>query len=358
MDSGSLADRAIVAARLCAEGISTEYIPQSGVMMSLLKHKSSVNEKHEQDTNVWTLDQLCDVCDLIRIPFVIIVFPHCLKEMGTVRLRSALLSHLRPMENHGGNGQSVHLNSLAPLIKERLIQLGNTPLINDTQLENSDSNEAHDRQKFCDAGSRLSSPTLNIECIYVDEDQFYAASDNLPKDSDRKGRLKKIKSSVQRAASYLSHLCDASTSQGGDGTPVLAITLSFFLLREFGTIIMSRHGSSVVDSSSELFDRYPKHKKHLKSLAMSIDHLLRRQVSMNFTENSKSKSGNPEIKKKQSGLFTLFLYSISDDRFDLVTLEKDNYLREYPQASHHVTDTTNSSNTRLSKRERGNRRYA
>ena len=39
----------------------------------------------------------------------------------------------------------------------------------------------------------------------------------------------------------------------------------------FGTIIMSRHGSSVVDSSSELFDYYPKFKKHLKSLAMGAE---------------------------------------------------------------------------------------
>ena len=49
---GSLPDRATIAARLCAEGISTEYIPQSGVMMSLLKHKSSVLNEIDNDTNV------------------------------------------------------------------------------------------------------------------------------------------------------------------------------------------------------------------------------------------------------------------------------------------------------------------
>ena len=52
MDSESLPDRAIIAARLCTEGISTEYISQSGVMMSLLKHKSSIGDNCEQETNV------------------------------------------------------------------------------------------------------------------------------------------------------------------------------------------------------------------------------------------------------------------------------------------------------------------
>ena len=37
MDSSSFSERFIVAARLWAEGISAEYMPQSGVMLSLLK---------------------------------------------------------------------------------------------------------------------------------------------------------------------------------------------------------------------------------------------------------------------------------------------------------------------------------
>lgn len=348
MDSDSLPDRAIVAARLFAEGISTEYISQSGVMMSLLKHKSSVGDQYENETNEWTLDQLCDVCDLIRIPFVVIVFPHCLKEMGTVRLRSTLLNNLTSKE--------IHLDSLAPIIKDSLIRLGNASLTSGTQLE---TNESCDRQKSAvvltssrETSARVSSPAVSIECIYVDEDQFHVAQDKLPgNDSDRKGRLKLIKSSIQRAGLYLSNLCDVSTSQGGCGTPVLATKLPFLLLREFGTIIMSRHGSSVVDSSSELFDRYPKRKKHLKSLAMSVDYLLRRQDSMNSTENGKSRSGHPEVGKNRSGLFTVFLYSICDDRFDLVTLEKVNNPREIPQRS--VSDISNSSTTRQSKRDRG-----
>ena len=37
MDSSSSAERFLVASRLWAEGISAEYLPQSGVMMSILK---------------------------------------------------------------------------------------------------------------------------------------------------------------------------------------------------------------------------------------------------------------------------------------------------------------------------------
>jgi hypothetical protein len=39
MDAGSAPERLLVASRLWAEGISAEYIPQSGVMISLLKRR-------------------------------------------------------------------------------------------------------------------------------------------------------------------------------------------------------------------------------------------------------------------------------------------------------------------------------
>ena len=113
----------------------------------------------------------------------------------------------------------------------------------------------------------------------------------------------------------MSHLCDTSTSQGGSGTPVFATKLSFSLLREFGTIIMSdRPGSSIVDLTSELYHCYPKHKKYLKSLVNGVDHLLKHQNLTNMTENSKNIStGQRDVNEKRPILFTLFLYSIPDD---------------------------------------------
>ena len=52
MDSATLPDRIIVAARLWCEGISAEYIPQSGVMMSLLRRKPSDAQKIDSSSSV------------------------------------------------------------------------------------------------------------------------------------------------------------------------------------------------------------------------------------------------------------------------------------------------------------------
>ena len=115
--------------------------------MSLLKHKSSIGDNCEQEINEWTLHQLCDVGNLIRIPLIVIVVPHCLKERGTVRLRSTLLNHLSPKENHGNNEEFVNLDSLAPIIKDSLIRLGNVPHIGGKNFENFDPKEGCDQQK-------------------------------------------------------------------------------------------------------------------------------------------------------------------------------------------------------------------
>merc|ERR1711957_520529 len=105
------------------------------------------------------------------------------------------------------------------MIKDSLVRLGNSPIMEGAQLENFDPSECHDRQKSPtvmtstrDGGFKPSSPAINIECIYVDEDQFHVDIDKIPRSgSDRKGRYKLIKSTIQRAKSYLSQLCDTST---------------------------------------------------------------------------------------------------------------------------------------------------
>ena len=78
---------------------------------------------------------------------MVIVFPHCLKEMGTVRLRSIFSNHLASKDNNGSNEEFVHLNSLAPMIKDSLIRLGNSPIMEGAQLENFYPSGCHDQQK-------------------------------------------------------------------------------------------------------------------------------------------------------------------------------------------------------------------
>jgi histidyl-tRNA synthetase len=59
-DSTSLPERAMVASHLWAKGISAEYIPHSGVILSLLRKTTS--DAASSDANDWNLDQLCDLC--------------------------------------------------------------------------------------------------------------------------------------------------------------------------------------------------------------------------------------------------------------------------------------------------------
>lgn len=56
MDSSSSSERLLVAARLWTEGISAEYVPQSGVMLSILKRiKEESNGDGSASVSCWTM---------------------------------------------------------------------------------------------------------------------------------------------------------------------------------------------------------------------------------------------------------------------------------------------------------------
>ena len=59
-DSTSIPERAMVASHLWVKDISAEYIPHSGVMLSLLRKIGG--DSMVSDTAEWTVDQLCDLC--------------------------------------------------------------------------------------------------------------------------------------------------------------------------------------------------------------------------------------------------------------------------------------------------------
>ena len=59
MDATTLPERARVASFLWAEGISAEYMPQSGVMMNLLKLKSSAIHRFGIDMSVSHFKDFC-----------------------------------------------------------------------------------------------------------------------------------------------------------------------------------------------------------------------------------------------------------------------------------------------------------
>ena len=94
--------------------------------------------------------------------------------------------------------------------------------------------------------------------------------------------------------------------------------------------------------ADDILEKYPKHRKTLRNLAMCLDFLVRRQ------DHSHSDNGKSSKRSANTLLFTAALHSIPDDRFDIVTLEP-----------HHTnlkgSSTGEPSTTRL-KKDRANRR--
>lgn len=298
-DSASLSERAVVAAHLWSEGISAEYIPHSGVMLSLLKRQDSANEIAVSDTNEWTLDQICGVCSLLKIPFVVVVQLHLLREKGSVRLRPIVdLS-----STHNGVYESfVPMTSLASEIKERLMS-GSLTTKDDAEYEVSSTGSAFDRQigDSHHQPSRNLSVTSDLECIYVDTDQFYFDFDGVNnKDQKVKNLIKTVKTTKQRAGTFIANMSEV---------PVIVVDLPFAIIRDFNSTSMFEEGPSIATTTNNLLSTYPKHRKTLKTLAMCLDHLIRRQ-----REEKGSLPNNKSV-------ITILVCSFHDDRFDLLTLD-------------------------------------
>lgn len=302
MDAACAPERLLVASRLWAEGISAEYIPQSGVMISLLKrHGESLESMGDRSAvslkggsavsetgcshssfsvpflQDWSLDELFGVCAILRIPFVVIVQPHLLRDKGSVRLRR--ISFDTPSGSTGGNEIFCSLENLASTVASGMDEDAEPP-------ERSTPNESESTQKVSSA----------VECIYVDTDQYYGLDKQVSKSdtSNYKAILKSIKGVTQRSEAYLNDLQMTSPAQG---TPVFAVNLPFWELRDFGTSLM-KHGEP-----SAVTELYPIHKKVFKTLAMAIDSVLK-------------KYGKSSVVSQ----VTILLYSKVDDRFDMVTL--------------------------------------
>lgn len=151
-----------------------------------------------------------------------------------------------------------------------------------------------------------SSSAPQVECIYVDNDQYYGLKQvSKSETSHWKVILKRIKGATQRSEDFLSTLTESQAAAPLEGTPVFAVNISFWELRDFGTILMKRGDPSAMGASQEVTERYPKHKKVFKTLGMAIDNLVKKCDAW--------KDSKREV--------TLLLYSTVDDRFDMVTLE-------------------------------------
>jgi len=286
-DLSTFSERAAVASLLWSAGIPAEYQPQSSVMMTLLKHFSTEHIKSGPAAHEWSTDMICGICSIMNIPYVVIVSSHLLESKGAVKLRqTTLVTALGPSFNYAGGEEVVPLSSLVSILSERLNRKdhreNSTDIVRDRSFQSAscdDSNPPIPTQN-----------TIDIECIYVSEDQYFDSEQKVS-NAQWKSVKKIMKSSVQRMKCHLGDLFN------GSSVPVVAIDLTYQKLREIGnSLIFNGLGSLLGDITT----KYPEHKKLLRTLMYAVDGLIRKEF-----HNEKDSC--------------LLLYSIPDDKFDLIT---------------------------------------
>jgi hypothetical protein len=270
-------------------------------------------------TQDWSLDELCGVCAILKIPFVVIVTPHVLKDKGSVRLRSVFSEASGDGSGPNSNEQLVHIDNLVYTIRE--LSAENSGTIDEIQEEQTDSmtpiqgggNRDVTTGKACKPA---------VECIYVDQDQFFSSDRSISKgeSSNWKSIMKTMKSISQRGESFVLSMAD-STSCGSGNLPVFAVAdVSFWVLRDFGTCLMMRseNEQNATSAGLEIAEKHPKHKRVIKTLAAAIENFMKRNGY--WVGSSGQKSGH----HKRQKLTTILLYSKVDDRFDMATLPSEN----------------------------------
>jgi len=255
------------------------------------------------------------VCALLGIPFVVIVQGHLLKEKGSVRLRRVLAEDLEigwNVNSSATNELFVSIEELSSTIRDMAKEGTSVPDERNGQELNHDANGG----LLVRENSITRSSAAQIECFYIHEDQYFSDSDHISKTDTPhfKTILKAMKSVAQRSEAYLG----SQLNSQGFATPVFGVSdLPFWVLRDFGTALMKRERKekSAIGASLEITEAYPRGKRSLKALAMSIDNFMKRRGL--WESNSRHESSPRET----SHLLNFLLYSKIDDRFDLVSLE-------------------------------------
>ena len=365
MDDASIQERFIVASRLWNAGISAEYLPQSGIALSLVNRLNTESDDAHSGSSDWSLMELQGVCALLRIPYIAIVQPHLLKDKASVRLRSVKFDAIPQSQSNSNNSGNmnvgqyseifVSLDDLPGIIQQNTAVAGRggsddvNLKVDNTSSENFIGSNTRESRNHSNSNLRKA----HVECIYVDNDQFLSRMRDVSKNDtpNYKNTLRSMKSVQYSAESFLSSLPDPSyhSELGLDGVPVFAVTeLSFFIIREMGTEIMRRETSdwSCAGASQFMMERYPKHKRVLRNLSNAIDHFMKQShnfwnmmtVTTDGTFSSNHQSSGPStvpssgvssstpsttVASSSSSLITILLYSIVDDRFDMISLRSN-----------------------------------
>jgi hypothetical protein len=351
LDEASTPERFMVASHLWNSGIAAEYLPHSGFALSLVNrmHKDSVDSTGSSD---WSLLELQGVCALLRVPFIVIVQPHLLKDKGYVRLRRVPFDLIPQGTN--ATGSVVNTGSFGEAIVS-LEHLASTIL---DASSSRGTEENHDAASVDGTGPpRSGFRDARVDCIFVDHDQYISSAREVSKNETPhyKNTLKAMKGVKHAAQNFLATLPDPAclADIGLEGIPVFAVTeVSFFILREMGTEIMRREKSemSTAGACAVLMERYPKHRRVLRTLSLAMDTFMKQ--SHNFWNSTGDPIGSgPSMSSGMAvvvtpSLIPVLLYSKLDDRFDMITLTLSSNDSGKAKSSHRAVGGNVSSSAR------------
>ena len=277
---------------------------------------------------------------LFQIPFVIIVQSHLLRDKGSVRLRHVTGDGTADSSGPSSNERLVELENLAFTIREML-----------SQLSSGEDGTSEDHHRTIESSSTALSSTYSskdaarggnlkpsMDCIYVDHDQYYESSRIVGKAETPHWKviIRTMKVVIQKGEQFVSGMVDPSIVDAGESLPMFAVSdISFWALREFGTCLMKRgcQERSAVGACREVTDTYPNFKRIIKTLGSAIENYMKRNGYWSTTTSTSAPSGHHRVpSQNRQGLVNLLLYSRSDDRFDLISLE-----------TYHQQDNTNDA---------------
>jgi hypothetical protein len=272
---------------------------------------------------------------------VVIVQSHLLRDKGSVRLRHVTGDGTTDSSGSSNNERFVELENLAFTIREMLSQLSagedGTPEDHHRMIENSSATLSSSTSTKEATRSGTLKPSM--DCIYVDHDQYYESSRIVGKAETPHWKvvIRTMKIIMQKGEQFVSGIVDPSIVDAGETLPMFAVSeISFWALREFGTCLMKRgcHERSAVGACREVTDAYPNFKRIIKTLGSAIENFMKRNGYWSTTTNtSVPASGHHRMpSQNRQGLVNLLLYTRSDDRFDLISLE-----------TYHQQDNTNET---------------
>lgn len=259
----------------------------------------------------------------MRIPFVIIVQSHLLRDKGSVRLRCVSIDGALDTTGSTTNEQIIDLENLAFTIKDLSAQMASLD-----EVSSPENHLVRDATSTGQTGQESRNQKASVDCIYVDHDQYYDPDRQVSKTETPNWKvvLKTMKSISQRGEQFIAGMMDPSLVEAGDSLPIFAVAhISFFALRDFGTCLMKRSRSerSAVGACREVAEEYPKFKRIIKTLGSAIESFMKRQGYWIASGHQSTGKNGHHHGSPSSGpvLVTVLLYSRADDRFDMLSLE-------------------------------------